>query len=70
MSDAADPSHHGAVPDKRADTSTRRLDQIFGRDLGTADDPDADDRSSDHATDERSRERWYRENRPPHHDEA
>jgi len=38
----------------------RRLEEIFGRDLGTED--------RKHHGEERAREEWHRENRPPHHD--
>jgi len=40
--------------------SDKRLDEIFGRDLGTE--------QPDTRGEERAREDWYRENRPPHHE--
>ena len=48
--------------DRSRRTSRRRIDEIFGREVGT------DDRR-DHG-DEQARDDWYRENRPPHHDKT
>lgn len=48
--------------DRRSERASRkRIEEIFGR--GLADE-------QDDTVDERAREDWYRENRPPHHDPA
>jgi len=44
--------------------SARRLEEIFGREP----DADAADTHADSRGEERARENWYRENRPPHHE--
>jgi hypothetical protein len=54
--DRADPPKRPKPPGEK------RLEEIFGRDLGA----DRDDTG----VDEGAREDWYRENRPPHHDEG
>ena len=51
--------------------SDRRLDDIFGRDLGTEHrEIEHPETRAETGAEERAREDWYRENRPPHHDEA
>jgi hypothetical protein len=42
-----------------------RLRLVFGEVLP---DPTANERDEDDADQDADRERWYRENRPPHHD--
>lgn len=46
--------------------SAQRLEEIFGPEPGT---PRWETPEADTLADERAREAWYRENRPPHHDE-
>ena len=56
--DATQPTELGAS--RSAEDERKRLDDIFGRDLGTDEPP--------RRGGEAARDDWYRENRPPHHD--
>jgi len=48
-------------------SSARRIDEIFGSGLGVERTSGTDEGAS--GDEEHSREWWYRENRPPHHDD-
>jgi len=56
--------HTGGV-DEVVRQRAERLCRVFGEVLP---DPTADERGEDDADRDADRERWYRENRPPHHD--
>ncbi len=58
--DDAGPGGPSPRPDFRA---RRRLDEVFGEVLPTVTGDERDPEPADGA----ERERWYRENRPPHH---
>jgi hypothetical protein len=53
----------GGTSPKPGFRERRRLDEVFGEILPTV---TGDERDPEPA-DEAERERWYRENRPPHH---
>ncbi len=59
----------GEVPEQPAGTrpaDRRTLDEVFGDVLPDVTRDEMDDRP-DRAADDTDLERWYRENRPPHH---
>ncbi|MBN9795223.1 hypothetical protein DMP17_42570 [Pseudonocardia sp. TMWB2A] len=62
---AARARHHGVMSEP-ADRMRRRIEEIFGDDPSTT----ADERADYGAADERDTadpDRWFTENRPPHH---
>jgi len=60
LDDDVGPGGPSPRPDFRA---RRRLDEVFGEVLPTVTGDERDPEPADGA----ERERWYRENRPPHH---
>lgn len=73
MEDGDEPDRDRTGPDEtdraRAEVERRRrLAEVFGDVLpeSTSDDVDADQAAPDRSGDER----WYTENRPPHHDRS
>lgn len=51
-------------PERGNDTRRRRIDEVFGDPL-----PDVTSDEQDMWRDSGEADRWYRENRPPHHDQ-
>ncbi|ANY06130.1 hypothetical protein AFB00_07260 [Pseudonocardia sp. HH130630-07] len=60
------PSGHDGPMTEPADRLRRRIEEIFGDDPATTSDERADGGSSDER-DDRDPDRWFTENRPPHH---
>ncbi|ALE75061.1 hypothetical protein Ae168Ps1_3982 [Pseudonocardia sp. Ae168_Ps1] len=57
--------HHGGMTEP-ADRLRRRIEEIFGDDHATTADERSDGGSAEER-DDRDPDRWFTENRPPHH---